>query len=63
MWKITKNIDDMKHYITPVGVQCFDITMVTDDKRVADYFRHIGIYCEKPMFTVEEITETDTEGS
>lgn len=64
MWKITKNIDDMKHYITPVGVQSFNISMITDDERVADYFRNNGIHSgNTPMFTVEEITETDTEGS
>ena len=62
MWKITKNIDDMKHFITPVGVQCFDISMVTDDKRVADYFRNNGIHSgSTPMFTVEEITEADQQ--
>ena len=62
MWKIIKNIDDMKHFITPVGVQCFDISMVTDDKRVADYFRNYDISSGKtPMFTVEEITEADQQ--
>lgn len=60
MWKITKNIDDLKHYMTPFGEQSFNISMTTDDKRIADYFRNYGIHSgHTPMFTVEEITETE----
>ncbi len=62
MWKITKNIDEMKHFSTPHGVQCFDITMVTDNERVARYFKKYAVHSGRtPMFTVEEITEPDQQ--